>query len=106
MFNVMLILHERPDMAREQALEYWSTTHAQIAAKIPGLRRYVQSHGVGAPAGPIPFLGVAELVFDDAAAFGAAAATSEFAAAVSDVPNFADAERLPTAFVTDVVVVG
>jgi hypothetical protein len=39
-------------------------------------------------------------------AFGAAAATPEFAAAVADVDNFADAQRLPTAFVEEVVIVG
>jgi hypothetical protein len=46
------------------------------------------------------------LTFADEEAFGVAAASPEFAAAVADLGNFADAERLPTAFVEEVVIVG
>lgn len=105
MFKVCFVLHHRPDVPHEKALEYWRTEHAAIVQKIPGVRRYVQSMAVASPAGELPFLGVAELVFDDEAAFGAAAGGPEFAAAVADVPNFADPDRLPTAFMVDNVVV-
>ena len=70
------------------------------------MQRYVQQHAVGAPDGEPPFLGVASLSFADQDAFTAAAGTPEFAAAIADVPNFADASRLPTAFTDDVVIVG
>jgi len=70
------------------------------------VRRYVQQHAVGAPDGKPPFLGVASLSFADQDAFAAAASSPEFAAALADVPNFADAQRMPTAFVDDVVIVG
>lgn len=49
---------------------------------------------------------MASLSFADQDAFTAAAGTPEFAAAIADVPNFADASRLPTAFTDDVVIVG
>ena len=69
------------------------------------MTRYVQQHAVAAPHGTPPFLGVASLSFTDQDGFGVAAASPEFAAALADVPNLADAERLPTAFVENVVIV-
>jgi uncharacterized protein (TIGR02118 family) len=105
MFTVTFVLNEKSGMDRSEALRYWRDTHGPIAGKVPGLRRYVQQHAVGAPEGEPPFLGVASMYFDDQAAFGAAAASAEFAAAVADVENFAD-PRLTTAFTDDVVIVG
>ena len=70
------------------------------------MTRYLQQHAVAAPDGQPPFLGVASLSFADQDAFGAAATSLEFAAALADVPNFADAARMPTAFVDDIVIVG
>ncbi len=106
MFDVTFVLYERSGMAREDALRYWRETHGSIVAKVPGLRRYVQHHAVGAPDGSPPFFGVATISFDDQGAFGAATSTPEFAAALADLPNFADESRLPTAFTEQVVIVG
>jgi uncharacterized protein (TIGR02118 family) len=106
MFKVTFIVYELEGRDREQARAYWRDTHGPIAAKIPGLRRYVQNHAVGSPDGTLPFLGTATIEFDDSAAFAAAAASPEFATTVADVGNFADPDRLTTAFVEDVTVVG
>ena len=105
MFTVTFVLNEKPGMDRAEALRYWRETHGPIAAKVPGVRRYVQQHAVGAPEGDPPFLGVASMYFDDQEAFAAAGTSAEFAAAVEDVANFAD-PQLTTAFTEDVVVVG
>ncbi len=105
MFKVMFVLYERSGVDRDEALRYWRTEHADIVRKVPGVQRYVQNHAVASPESPVPFLGVAELVFADQEAFGAAAAAPEFGAAVADVANFADETRLPTAFAEEVVVV-
>lgn len=106
MFTVTFVLHEKSGLAREEALRYWREQHAPIVAAVPGVRGYVQQHAVAGPDGEPPFLGVASLSFADEDAFSTAAATPEFAAALADVPNFADAEQLPTAFTEEVVVVG
>ena len=106
MFTVTLVLHEKSDLDREEALRYWREQHGPIVAAVPGLQRYVQQHAVAGPDGPPPFLGVASLSFADRDAFGVAAATPEFAAASADLPNFADAGQVPTAFTEEVVVVG
>ncbi len=106
MFTVSYVVYERVGMPREEALRYWRKTHGPIVAKVPGLRRYVQQHAVAAPDGSPSFLGLAWLVFDDQDAFAAAAAGPEFAAALADLPNFADETRLPTAFVEKHTIVG
>lgn len=106
MFTVTFVLYEKPGTARADALTYWREKHGPIVAAVPGVVRYVQQQAVGAPAGEIPFLGVASLTFADSDAFAVAAASPEFAAAGEDVANFADATRMPTAFVDEVVVVG
>ena len=106
MFKVMLVLYEREGADRTEALRYWAEQHGPIAAKIPGLREYVQNHAVGAPDGNPPFLGIAELYFDDEAAFGVGAGSEEFAAAIADLVNFADETKLPTAFVEPVTIAG
>ena len=105
MFQVTFVVNEKPGMDRAQALAYWRDTHGPIVRKVPGVRRYVQQHALGAPEGEPPFLGVASLYFDDQDAFATAAASPEFAAAIEDVVNFGDTP-LPTAFTEDVLIVG
>jgi uncharacterized protein (TIGR02118 family) len=105
MFTVTFVVNEKPGMDRTEALRYWQDTHGPIIRKVPGVRRYVQQHAVGAPEGEPPFLGVASMYFDDQEAFGAAAASPEFAAALEDVANFGHTQ-LTTAFTEDVVIVG
>ncbi len=106
MFTVTFVPYEKDGLDRAESLRYWRDRHAPIVAKVPGVERYVQQHAVAAPDGQPPFLGVASLSFADQDAFGAAATSPEFAAALADVSNFADAGRLPTAFVEEVVIVG
>ena len=104
MLKVMFVLYERDGIDRTEALRYWRETHGPIAAKIPGVQRYIQSHAVAAPSGEPPFLGIAELQFTDEGSFGAATSSPEFGAAIADLDNFCDGGRLPTAFVDDVVI--
>ncbi len=104
MLTLTIVLQEKPGTDRAEALRYWRETHGPIVREVPGLRRYVQHHAVGAPEGDPPFLGVASLSFDDQDAFAAATGTPEFAAAVADVENVAD-PQMGLAFTEDVVVV-
>jgi uncharacterized protein (TIGR02118 family) len=69
---------------------YYFSTHAPLAKKIPGLRRYEVSNGaVSAPGGPSGVHLVAILHFDDVAAIQAAFASPEGQAAAADLQNFA-----------------
>jgi uncharacterized protein (TIGR02118 family) len=69
---------------------YYAATHAPLAEKIPGLRRFEAGKVLGTPDGsPAPYYFLAELWFDDADALQAGMGSSEGQAAAGDVPNFA-----------------
>jgi uncharacterized protein (TIGR02118 family) len=69
---------------------YYMQTHAPLAKKIPGLRKYEISHGpVQSPAGASGFYLIAILHFDDAAALAAGLASPQGQAAAADLGNFA-----------------
>ncbi len=96
MIKVVEVINRKPDLDVEAFQRYWLTTHGPIVARLPGLRRYVQSHTRpgGYRRGDPPYDGIAELWFDDKEALGALASTAEFAAAKRDEPNFIDSNRL------------
>jgi uncharacterized protein (TIGR02118 family) len=87
------LMVRRANTSPEQFREYWSTTHAEITAKVPGLVSYVQNvclpDGNGDPA----YDGVAVLGFEDAAGMEKALGTPEWAAVMDDVPKFVDVDR-------------
>ncbi|MGI9596975.1 MAG: EthD domain-containing protein [Acidimicrobiales bacterium] len=99
MIKVVEMIKRRPDLDVEPFQHHWLHTHGPIVARIPGLRRYVQSHtrlggyrrntGAGEPSS-VPYDGIAELWFDDKEALAAITSTEEFAAAKRDEPNFID----------------
>jgi uncharacterized protein (TIGR02118 family) len=70
--------------------EHYANTHAPLAQKIPGLRRFEAGKVLGTPDGtPAPFYLIAELSFDSADELQAAMGTAEGQAAGGDVANFA-----------------
>ena len=44
MIKVVSVLQRKPGLSVEDFQRYWLNTHAAIVSKLPGLRRYVQSH--------------------------------------------------------------
>lgn len=87
------LMVRRPDMTPEQFREYWTTTHAEITSKVPGLLSYVQNVCLPNPDGDPPFDGVAVLGFEDATGMEKALGTPEWAAVMDDVPKFVDLDR-------------
>jgi uncharacterized protein (TIGR02118 family) len=70
--------------------KYYFDTHAPLAKKIPGVRKYEVSKGtVASPAGPSGVHLVALLQFDSLAAIQQALTTPEGQAAAGDLSNFA-----------------
>jgi uncharacterized protein (TIGR02118 family) len=68
----------RPDqMARDQFIEWWLQQHSQVAARLPGLRRYVISIAQPRSDEVLPFDGLAELWFDDEASMETAFSSLE-----------------------------
>jgi uncharacterized protein (TIGR02118 family) len=69
---------------------YYAETHAPLASKLPGLKRFEWGKVLAAPDGPpAPYYFIAELGFEDADALGAAMGSPEGQAASTDVGNFA-----------------
>ena len=67
----------KPGMALDEFRKYWLEVHGPMALKLPGIRRYVQSHLIDEAylyATP-RFDGVAQLWFDSLEAFAAAFAS-------------------------------
>jgi len=92
MVKIVIFFRRRNGMSREAFHEHWSTTHADLILKLPGLRGYAQSHVFdGAIAGCEPLYdAVAESWFDDTQAMRTLAKTPEYAAVLADEPNFID----------------
>lgn len=103
MTKAMFMLYRKPDMSGDDFRDYWKNTHGPIAAKMPGLKKYVQNHSLPDPGeGEPPVAGIAEVYFDSVEAMQEALSSPEGEAALGDLPNFTDAERTTTVIVDEV----
>ena len=90
MIKTIGLLTRKQDWTPEQFVKYWVEIHAPLAHKVPGLRRYVQSHirdertRADIPATEVEIDGIAELWFDDQAALETASRTPEMKALHAD----------------------
>jgi uncharacterized protein (TIGR02118 family) len=95
MIKLVYCITKKPGMSDEAFFHYWEQVHGPIGARIPGLRRLVQSHRIAGPgdARPADYDGMAELWFDDLPALLAARASPEWRAASADEAHFIDATK-------------
>jgi uncharacterized protein (TIGR02118 family) len=95
MYKVIFLMNKKPGLEFEEFRDYWIGTHTDIVKTIPGLLKYVQNcvqpDGEG---NRYPYDGLAECWFEDEGTFSQAMATSEGQAAVADVENFGDLEKM------------
>lgn len=106
MIQEIVLLRRRPGMDRDAFHRYWRETHGPLAAKLPGLRKYVQAHVIPDPAqADLPYDGIAELWFDSAEALQAALASPEGQAARADLPNFLDQDTVQILIAEEVTIV-
>lgn len=90
MIKSISLLTRRDGMTHEQFVRHWVEVHAPLAHRVPGLRRYVQSHILEERKRPdIPSIdvevdGIAELWYDDRDAMARALATPEARALHAD----------------------
>ena len=108
MVKAVAFFKRRAGMAVGEFQTYWLTRHPDVVTKLPGVRRYVQSHTRPAAYrdGEPIYDGIAELWFDDSGAMRAAAATPEWDRARADAANFV-APGFPVCIVTtEHVIVG
>lgn len=106
MIKAIYLIRRKPGMSAEDFHRYWREVHGAIAARIPGMRRYVQCHSVAGVGGEAPeYDGAAEAWFDDLDAVGRAVASPEYAAARADEARFIDLERTSLIFTEEVPVI-
>jgi uncharacterized protein (TIGR02118 family) len=98
MVSVIAIIKRKPGMTVEAFQEHWRTAHAEVVKRLPGLRRYVQSHTIpsGYGKGDPVWDGIAELAFDSTDALRALAGTAENAAVQQDEARFIDRATMTT----------
>jgi uncharacterized protein (TIGR02118 family) len=99
----------KPDVSVDDFQRHWRTTHAALAAKVPGLRRYVMSAtrrtaytGGRTP----PYDGAALMWFDSADALKSAGGSPEYKALVADRSNFLTPGPPPFLLTKEYVIVG
>lgn len=69
---------------------HYGTTHAELVAKLPNLRRFEAALAVATPDGSdLPCYRIAELWYDNQDDLQASLGSPEGQAAVADIPNFA-----------------
>ena len=90
MIKTVGLLTRKSGWTHEQFMKHWVGTHAPLAHKVPGLRRYVQNHIRGErtradiEATAVEIDGIAELWFDDQAGLETASRTPEMKALHAD----------------------
>ncbi len=90
MIKTVGLLTRKKDWTHERFMKHWVEVHAPLARAVPGLRRYVQNHirderrRADIEMTKVEIDGIAELWFDDQAAFERASRTPEMKALHAD----------------------
>jgi len=90
MIKSLSLLTRRPELTHDAFVKHWLDIHGPLALKVPGLRRYVQSHITGErtrpdiPATEVEVDGIAETWFDDLDAMALSNASPEAKALHTD----------------------
>jgi len=92
MVKALSFFKRKQGMTVEAFQAYWRASHPEVVVKLPGLRRYVQSHTLlaGYRKGEPIYDGIAEIWFDDTRAMRALAGTTAYAAVQADEEEFID----------------
>jgi uncharacterized protein (TIGR02118 family) len=82
MVNAIVMVNKLPGLDHRDFYKHWLNVHGPIAARLPGLRRYIQNHGLldNYKAGTATHDGWSELWFDDHASFQRAYKSPEWQA--------------------------
>ena len=96
MIKLVYCITKKSGLSDEEFFRYWKSVHGPVGARIPGLRRLVQSYRVAVPGDEHQpdYDGMAELWFDDVNALLAARQSPEWKASTEDELNFIDHEKV------------
>lgn len=96
MIKLIYCISKKSGLTDQEFSDYWRNVHAPIGARIPGVRRFVQSRRLSVPGDKSAgdFDGMVELWFDDLEALLAARRSSEWQASTADEENFIDHRKV------------
>lgn len=96
MIKLVYCITKKPGWTDEEFFDYWEKIHGPIGARIPHLRKLVQSHRIPISGDSrLPdFDGMAELWFDDMDGLLAARESEEWTISSEDEANFIDLSRV------------
>jgi len=96
MIKLAYCFTKKAGLSDDEFFRYWKNIHGPIGARIPQLRKLVQSHRLTVPGDKhkADYDGMAELWFDDVEALLAALQSPEWAAASEDESNFIDHNKV------------
>jgi uncharacterized protein (TIGR02118 family) len=96
MIKLVYCITKKAGMPDEEFFHYWKNVHGPIGARIPRLRRLVQSHRLIVPGDKLrpDYDGMAELWFDSMDAYLAARESPEWKAATEDEAHFIDHKKV------------
>lgn len=106
MIKIVIFFKRKPGMSVEDFQKHWRTTHADLIVKLPGIRRYKQSHVIASAyrKGEPVYDAVAESYFDSTQAMKELSRTPEYAAVLADEPNFIDVSSMNSVITDEYVV--
>jgi uncharacterized protein (TIGR02118 family) len=107
MIKVVYFMYRKSGWAVEEFQDYWRSTHADIARKLPGIRSYTQCHTLLSGyrrQTPPPADGIEEIFFDSLESLAALETTEERKAAIADLENFTDTSRVFRIFTEEIII--
>ncbi|HEU5192886.1 MAG TPA: EthD domain-containing protein [Methylomirabilota bacterium] len=110
MIKSVTLLTRKPGLTHEQFMRHWVEIHAPLALRVPGIRRYVQTHLLeertrpDIPSSDFEIDGVAELWYDDHDSMRRALASPEGKALYADGALFIG--QVKTYTTQELVVIG
>lgn len=106
MINIITLFRRKPGQSVEDFQSYWLNVHAPIVCRMPGVRRYVQSHTLlSGYRNRTPVCdGMAELWFDDTDALRALTGAPEVLATREDHAEFTDPDSYIEIMTENVVI--
>src|SRR5215471_19411917 len=96
MVKLAYCITKRADLTNEEFFRYWKDVHGPIGARIPGVRKMLQSRRITVPGDRHrgDYDGMVELWFDGADALLAARQSPEWKVSSDDEANFIDHTRV------------
>jgi uncharacterized protein (TIGR02118 family) len=102
MIKLVYCVTKKPGLTDKEFFHYWEHVHAVIGARIPGIRKFVQSRRLMVPGDKYQpdYDGMVELWFDDVDTLLSSRQSQEWKASGDDEANFIDHDHVAY-FVTE-----